>query len=132
MTAPAFGHEIERSFPVHPHCFDCVEFYAGCPAWPASRGFACREYSLLPVLGIDGQTGQMSPPSRMGGRISPQGLPPVSATEARQTPAIETPAKPLVGKRPKAAAPDEPTGVDPKMHMMIGVWLEQGTWLANR
>jgi hypothetical protein len=31
-----------------------------------------------------------------------------------------------------AAAPDETTGVDPETHMMIGVWLEQGTWLANQ
>ena len=64
MMAPAFGHEARRPFPAHEHCFDCVELYAGCPAWPASSDFTCREYFPLPVAGIDGQTGQVFPPSR--------------------------------------------------------------------
>lgn len=86
---------------MHERCCDCTESYHGYAAWPAGKPFTCADFLRLPDAGINGATGQAFPPSRMQGpRKLPRGLPPVPATQPRQTPAIETPAKPLMGKRP--------------------------------
>jgi hypothetical protein len=63
MARPGFGKELKRSFEVHEHCFDCAEFYDGCPAWPAAREFACRQCDRLPDA-LSGTCGQSFPPSR--------------------------------------------------------------------
>jgi hypothetical protein len=80
--SPDFGAELRRPFEVHECCYDCVEFYGGCNAWPAGKPFACADYHQLPDV-LPGTTGQMFPPSRMKGRKEPR---------ARSGPA--TPGKP--------------------------------------
>lgn len=73
MATPTFGHEVKRSFQVHAHCYDCVEFYSGCPGWRASREFACRDYYQLHAV-LPGSCGQVFPPSWMKGRREPREL----------------------------------------------------------
>jgi len=81
-TFPDFGAELRRPFEVVEQCYDCVEFYGeghggrGCNAWPANKPFCCADHFPLPDVGVDGQTGQRFPPSRMGGRTEPRSLPP--------------------------------------------------------
>jgi hypothetical protein len=67
-----FGAEVRRSFEVHDNCFGCAAFYEGCAAWPKSRAFACADYYPLPTVGMNGQTGQQWPASRMGSRKQPR------------------------------------------------------------
>lgn len=75
---PDFGQELKRPFEVCSRCYDCVEFYGeghgstGCDAWPADRPFRCADYYPLPPVGINGETGQHFPPSRMKGRKEPR------------------------------------------------------------
>jgi hypothetical protein len=66
-----FGAELRRPFEVHESCYDCVEFYDGCNAWPASKEFACTDYHQLPDV-MPGTCGQVFPPSRMKGRKEPR------------------------------------------------------------
>jgi len=68
---PKFGNELERGFPVHENCYDCVEFYNGCDAWPENRAFQCGDYYPLPSV-MPGTLGQVFPPSRMQGRKEPR------------------------------------------------------------
>jgi len=68
---PGFGAELERGFPVHENCYDCVEFYNGCDAWPENRAFQCGDYYPLPSV-MPGTLGQVFPPSRMQGRKEPR------------------------------------------------------------
>jgi len=68
---PKFGHELERGFPVHETCYDCVEFYNGCNAWPENKAFQCADYYPLPSV-MPGTCGQVFPPSGMEGRTEPK------------------------------------------------------------
>ncbi len=57
------------------HCADCVEFYHTCVGWPDgpdAKDFDCADFHRLPNVGVNGQTGQGIPPSRMGGRTDPR------------------------------------------------------------
>ena len=47
-TFPDLGKELRRGSEIHENCHDCAEFYDGCPAWRASRDFACRDFNCLP------------------------------------------------------------------------------------
>ncbi len=137
-TGQVFDAEIRRPFPVHEHCFDCTELYHGCKARPASTDFACRDYFPLPVVGIDGRTGQEIPPSRMkerrrstdiaGGPTrepleprlprsqsrSPDHLPePIEQTQTTETPAPAKPkAKPTDGANGRTPSPAASYGPD--------------------
>ncbi len=77
---PEFGKELRRPFEVCSRCYDCVEFYGeghgstGCNAWPAGKPFRCGDFYPLPPVGINGETGQHFPPSRMQGRKEPREL----------------------------------------------------------
>jgi len=68
---PKFGNELERGFPAHERCYDCVEFYDGCNAWPEHKAFHCADYYPLPDV-MPGTLGQVFPPSRMQGRTQPK------------------------------------------------------------
>ena len=78
MGFPDFGKEMHRPFNVDERCYDCAEFYGpghgqpGCNAMPANPNARCLDYLRLPDVGVDGQTGQEIPPSRMGGRKEPR------------------------------------------------------------
>ena len=62
-ASPNFGKELRRDFEVHENCYDCADFYDGCPAWRASRDFACQDFNRLPDV-LPGTCGQKSPPPR--------------------------------------------------------------------
>jgi len=68
---PGFGKELQRPFEVDERCYDCAEFYHGCNARPENPSSRCADYLPLPDAGVNGQTGQEIPPSRMGGRKDP-------------------------------------------------------------
>ena len=68
---PEFGKELGRGFPVHAACYDCVEFYDGCDAWPEGKPFSCADYYQLPDV-MPGTSGQVFPPSWMRGRKEPR------------------------------------------------------------
>ncbi len=70
-SSSRFGHEVQRAFPVHEYCYDCVESYDGCNAWPANKAFQCADYYQLPDV-MPGTSGQVFPPSRMQGRKEPR------------------------------------------------------------
>ena len=55
---PDFGKELRRPCAVAEQCYDCAAFFEGCPAWPASKKFACAHYEQLPDVmpGTYGQT----------------------------------------------------------------------------
>ena len=40
-----FGKELRWSFKVAADYYDCAELYDGCPAWQASKEFACRDHN---------------------------------------------------------------------------------------
>jgi hypothetical protein len=69
---PEFGAELRRPFEVAEQCYDCTEFYVGCEARPEDNQVRCLDYLRLPDVGVDGQTGQVFPPSRMQGRKKPR------------------------------------------------------------
>jgi hypothetical protein len=104
---PDFGKELQRPFEVHENCSDCAEFYGpghgvpGCNAWPASKDFACLDFLRLPDVGVNGQTGQEFPPSRMGGRKEPRIRRPTALEQATAgPPAIEAPPTDPPTRRP--------------------------------
>jgi hypothetical protein len=68
---PGPDKKLKRPFAVHECCYDCVEFYHGCSAWPEKRPFDCSDYYSLPVV-MPGTCGQVFPPSRMRGRKEPK------------------------------------------------------------
>jgi hypothetical protein len=59
-------------FEVDERCFDCVELYHGCHAHPENPDSRCADYFPLPDVGVNGDTGQEIPPSKMGGRKEPR------------------------------------------------------------
>ncbi len=143
-----FGKELRRPFEVSEHCFDCVEFYGeghgtvGCNAWPASKPFRCADYFPLPTVGIDGQTGQVFPPSRMQGRKEPREIggpePAYRRTQAQaepesieQTPTIEPTADPTDGANHRTPSPASRPGPDGKRFCACGVKLSKGKRLCG-
>jgi hypothetical protein len=92
MATPEFGKDVRRDFEVSSFCYDCAVFYDGCPAWRASRDFACRDFNRLPDVGIDGKLGQEFPPSRRRTNAGPEPAPePIEQqpVESSQGPALE-------------------------------------------
>jgi hypothetical protein len=69
---PEFGAELKRDFEVSAGCYDCVEFYDGCNARRADPNSRCLDYFPLPPVGVNGKTGQETPPLRMGDRKEPR------------------------------------------------------------
>jgi len=66
-TFPDFGKELRRPFAVDERCYDCAEFYDGCPARRENPDTYCLDYLGLPDV-MPGTTGQVFPPSRLQGR----------------------------------------------------------------
>jgi hypothetical protein len=69
---PDFDQELRRGFDVDERCLDCVELYHGCSAQPENPDSRCADYFPLPDVGVNGETGQKIPPSKMGGRKEPR------------------------------------------------------------
>ncbi len=69
---PDFGKELDRPFEVDERCYDCAELYHGCNARPENPDSHCADYLRMPDAGVNGQTGQEIPPSRMGNRKEPR------------------------------------------------------------
>jgi len=114
MTTPEFGKELRRPFPVHENCYDCAEFYGpghgvpGCNAWPASKDFACLDFLRLPDVGVNGQTGQEIPPSRMGGRREPRIRSAASTPTRVQVQPKNPPIPPAINAPPRDPSTGQP------------------------
>lgn len=69
-----FGAELKRTNPTDHTCYDCAEFFFSCSGRPPdpNRKTKCRDARRLPDVGLNGQTGQEIPPSRMNGRNEPR------------------------------------------------------------
>jgi hypothetical protein len=93
-TFPDFGKELKRGFEVDQRCFDCAEFYHGCPARREDPDARCADYLRLPDVKV-GTTGQTFPPSRLRGQ---QPRPPRPGATAR----VHTEAQP---KNPPTSRP---------------------------
>ena len=127
---PEFGQELRRPFVVADECYDCAEFYDGCNAWPASKHFRCADYLRLPDVGIDGQTGQVFPPSRMNGRKEPRAIgdrprpEPIEPTTTTETPApVELPVEPANRSNGRTPSPASRPGPDGKRFCACGAVL---------
>jgi hypothetical protein len=119
---PDFGKELQRGFEVHENCYDCAEFYGpghgvvGCNAWPAAKVFACADYLRLPDVGVNGQTGQEFPPSRMGDRKEPRVRSSMGAPARAQVQSEYEPVEQNPSENSRQTAP----GVDPTRPTAIG------------
>jgi len=122
---PDFGAELKRPFEVSEHCYDCVEFYGeghgavGCNAWPAGKPFRCADFFSLPVVGIDGATGQEFPPSRMKGRKEPRELP----EQGKVRPASDEGGKGRRTRRDRTPSPAASLGPEAERKCVCGVEL---------
>jgi hypothetical protein len=76
--------------------------YHTCRTWPEGKPFACADFHRLPDAGVNGETGQRIPPSRMGGRTEPR-------VRRAPSPDDEKPAPAPARKSPPAAPNHTPS-----------------------
>ncbi len=107
-ASPDFGRELRRPFNVDERCYDCAELYHGCNARPENPSSRCADYFPLPTVGVNGQTGQEIPPSRMGGRKDPR----VRSATGGPTPAPAHTASPPAHRRTPAKPEPTPEPVE--------------------
>lgn len=93
-----FGKEVRPDFGVHENCYDCAEFYDGCPAWRASTVFECRVFNRLPDVGIEGKLGQEFSVARRRARTRPE-------PDPARRPAVEAPSRIPPTDRPDRLRP---------------------------
>jgi len=107
-TIREFGKELRRPFETDSRCFDCVELYHGCNARPENPDSRCADYFPLPDVGVNGQTGQEVPPSRMGDRKEPRVRPATGAPVRVQVQPKNPPSRRRTPAEPKPIEQDPP------------------------
>lgn len=104
-----FGAELKRPNPTEPSCYDCTELYHGCTGRPPdpNRKTKCRDRLPLPTVGLNGQTGQAFPESRMNGRKEPRLVTYEKEPTAKESP---QPNLPTTQRQTSPAAQYNPSG----------------------